>query len=108
MNTALIQVTTDGDSVVLAGVAGKRIRVLAYTISSSTNAAVVWKSDSTAISGAMHMATNSNIAIHLGDAWPSGGLPVLQTATGEGLSINVTSGGSNVIGGHLTYVMVSV
>jgi hypothetical protein len=53
------------------------------------------------------MGANGNIAIHLGDNWPSGGLPVLQTIAGEDLILTTTST-AGVIGGHLTYVMVNV
>jgi hypothetical protein len=107
MNTAIISTTGNASTVVIAGVAEKRIRVLAYTMSSSTAAEAQWFSATTAISGKMHMGANGNIAIHLGDNWPSGGLPVLQTATGEGLILTTTNT-SGVLGGHLTYVMVNV
>ncbi len=53
----------------------------------------------------MHMGANGNIAIHLGDNWPSGGLPVLETAAGESLNLTV-AGTTPVIGGHLTYYEV--
>ena len=107
MNTAIISTTGNASTVVIAGVAEKRIRVLAYTMSSSTAAEAQWFSATTAISGKMHMGANGNIAIHLGDNWPSGGLPVLQTATGEGLILTTTNT-SGVLGGHLTYVTVNV
>ena len=107
MNTAIISTTGNASTVVITGVAGKRIRVLAYTMSSSTAAEAQWFSATTAISGKMHMGSNGNIAIHLGDNWPSGGLPVLQTATGEDLILTTTNT-SGVLGGHLTYVMVNV
>ena len=107
MNTAIISTTGNASNVVITAVAGKRIRVLAYTISSSTAAEVQWFSATTAISGKMHMGANGNVAIHLGDNWPSGGLPVLQTAASEDLILTTTNT-SGVIGGHLTYVMVSV
>jgi hypothetical protein len=53
------------------------------------------------------MGANGNIAIHLGDNWPSGGLPVLQTADSENLVLTTTNT-SGIIGGHLTYIMVNV
>jgi hypothetical protein len=107
MNTAIISTTGNASTVVITGVAGKRIRVLAYTMSSSTTAEAQWFSATTALSGKMHMGANGNIAIHLGDNWPSGGLPVLQTIVGEDLILTTTNT-AGVIGGHLTYVMVNV
>jgi hypothetical protein len=76
-------------------------------MSASTAAETQWFSASTAISGKMHMAANGNIAIHLGDNWPSGGLPVLQTTAGEDLILTTTNT-TGIIGGHLTYIMVNV
>ncbi|CAB4160647.1 hypothetical protein UFOVP731_8 [uncultured Caudovirales phage] len=106
MKTAIISATLSGDNVILSGTPGKRIRVLAYTVSFSTNNTAQWKSGSTLISGLMHFASGGNIAIHLGDNWPSGGLPVLQTEAGEDLILNL--GGAITAGGHLTYVEVMV
>jgi hypothetical protein len=106
MKTAIISGTT-GTTEVIAGVSGKRLRVLAYTVSSSVASELTWKSGSTAISGTMHMGAYGNIAINLGNNWPSGGLPVLQTNAGESLNLTV-AGTSPVIGGHLTYVEVMV
>jgi hypothetical protein len=106
MKTAIISATT-GTTEVIAGVSGKKLRILAYTFSASANAEVTWKSGATAISGVMHIGATGNIAIHLGDNWPSGGLPVLQTEVGESLNLTV-GGGSPTIGGHLTYVEVMV
>lgn len=107
MNTAIISTTGNASTVVITGVAGKRIRVLAYTFNSSTAAEAQWFSATTPLSGTMHMGANGNIAIHLGDNWPSGGLPVLQTALGEDLILKTTNT-AGVLGGHLTYVMVNV
>jgi hypothetical protein len=107
MNTAIISTTGNASTVVITGVTGKRIRVLAYTMNSSTTAETQWFSATTAISGKMHMGANGNIAIHLGHNWPSGGLPVLQTNSGEDLILTTTNT-AGIIGGHLTYVMVAV
>jgi hypothetical protein len=104
MKTKIISATT-GTTEIIAGVVGKKLRVLAYTVSSSVASELTWKSATTAISGVMHMGANGNIAIHLGDNWPSGGLPVLETAAGESLNLTV-AGTTPVIGGHLTYYEV--
>jgi hypothetical protein len=106
MNTGIISTTGNASNVIVSGVAGRRIKVLAYTVSASTSAEVRWFSGATALSGVMHMGANGHIAIHLGDNWPSGGLPVLQTALGEDLILTTTNT-AGIIGGHLTYVVVS-
>jgi len=102
MKTAIISTTAPGDSTIIAAISEKRIRVLAYTLSISSNSHIRWKSGATPISGEMHMSGGSSIAIHLGDQWPGGGLPVLVTEPGEALVLNV--GGAVTVGGHLTYV----
>lgn len=102
MKTAKIDLTTAGDQTIVAGIPGKKIRVLAYIVNISNNSYIQWKSGSTAISGQMHMTGGSSIAIHLGDQWPAGGLPVLLTEPGESLILNV--GGAVTVGGHITYV----
>jgi hypothetical protein len=40
----------------------------------------------------------------MGDLWPAGGLPVLETAIGENLVISLNAG--TAIGGHLTYYYI--
>lgn len=102
MKTAKIDATSAGDNVILAGVVGKRIRVLAYILAISNNSYIRWKSGTTPISGEMHMSGGSNMAIHMGDQWPGGGLPVLVTEPGEALVLNV--GGAVTVGGHMTYM----
>lgn len=106
MKMAIVSASTAGDHTIIPAIAGKKIRVLAYIITSHQNNFVVWKSGSTAISGELHMPGGGNLAIHLGDNWPSGGLPVLQTGAGEALVLDLDQ--SHVIGGHLTYVEVAV
>ena len=104
MKTALIAATLSGDNTILTGTPGKKIRVLGYTISFSTNNTAQWKSGSTNISGVMHYASGGSITFHLGDSWASGGLPVLETGVGEDLILNL--GGAITAGGHLTYYEV--
>lgn len=106
MKTAAISTTAAGDTVILTGTPGKRIRVLAYIVAISNNNHIQWKSGATAISGEMHMSGGSSMAIHMGDNWPGGGLPVLITEPGESLVLNV--GGAVTVGGHLTYMESTV
>lgn len=106
MLTVKVDVNTAGDNTLITGLPNKKIRVLAYAITSASQNFVVWKSGSTAISGQLHMAAGGNVVIHMGDLWPSGGLPALECAIGENLVINLDK--SFVIGGHITYYYVGV
>jgi hypothetical protein len=101
MKTAIIDTSTSGNNVILSGIPGKRLRVYAYILFSASNNYFIWKSGSTALSGQMHMGASSNAAIHLGDNWPAGGMPVLQTGVGEDLVLY--SNGAQIAGGHITY-----
>lgn len=105
MKTAIIAASSSGPNVVVTGTAGKRIRVLAYLLTSDNPNFVVWKSGTTDISGQLHMVQGGNIAVHLGESYPGGGLPVLQTNAGEDLVIDLDA--SQMIGGHLTYCEVT-
>lgn len=106
MKTAIIDTATSGDNVILTGIPGKRFRVYAYILFSAQNNYFIWKSGSTALSGQMHMSASSSAAIHLGDNWPAGGMPVLQTEVGENLVLYLN--GAHNVGGHLTYGEVAV
>ena len=101
MKTAIIDISTSGNNVILSGIPGKRFRVYAYILFSSSQNYFIWKSGSTALSGQMHMPAGGNAAIHLGDNWPAGGMPVLQTATGEDLVLYMNN--AQIGGGHITY-----
>ena len=106
MKTAIIDVSTSGNTVILSGIPGQRFRVYAYILFSAANNYFIWKSGTTALSGQLHMSASSSAAIHLGDNWPAGGMPVLQTGVGEDLILYLH--GSHVAGGHFTYGEVAV
>lgn len=106
MLTAAVATAAAGPTVIVAGKANRRIRVLGYIVTSSQNNYVIWKSGTTALSGQMHMPAGGNVALHLGDLWQSGGLPVLQTDPGEDLVLYLDQ--AHVVGGHVTYVEVPV
>lgn len=106
MLTAAVDTAAAGPTVIVAGKTNRRIRVLAYIVSSGFQNYVIWKSGTTALSGQLHMAAGNSIAIHLGDLWQSGGLPVLQTAPGEDLVLYLDQ--AHAVGGHITYVEVPV
>lgn len=106
MKTAIIDTATAGDNIIVAGVAGKILRVYGYILFSAQANYMIWKSGSTPISGQMHMSASSSAAMHLGDNWPAGGMPVLSTAAGEGLVLYLNA--AHVVGGHITYGEISV
>lgn len=106
MKTAIIDTTTAGDNVILTGIPGKRFRIYAYILFSESQNYFIWKSGTTPLSGQMHMTAGSNAAIHLGDQWPAGGMPVLQTNIGDDFVIYLN--GAHHAGGHITYGEVAV
>ena len=88
--------TTSGDNTIVAAVSGKRIRVLSYTLASSGNSTVTWKSDnSTALSGTMY--TNEIDQLVCGYT-PDGHF---QTVAGEALTATL---GNVAYHGHLSYI----
>lgn len=104
MNTIKIDVSDAGDNIVIPGVANKKIRVLSYLVTSMGQGYFVWKSGSTPISGNVYLSAFGNITMHMGDLWPAGGLPVLESKIGEDIVMTLSASAS--IGGHLTYYYV--
>jgi hypothetical protein len=105
MKYAKIDINGTGNEVVVAGVAGKKIRVLDYIVSSAFNAVLTWKSNSgSALSGAMHVASNGNLVAVGGYQTPAGMFGLMETAAGEGLVLDA----DKACGGHLTYQEISV
>lgn len=105
MKYAKIDVAGTGNETVITGVAGKKIRVLDYLVTSGSNASVTWKSTSgTAHSGALKIAANGNIVAVGGYPTPAGLFGLFETVAGEGLVLD-----ANVAcGGHLTYQEINV
>jgi hypothetical protein len=103
MKFAAISAASSGSNEIVAAVAGKRIKVLAYTVISAGSVSMTWRSASTAISGAMPLAANGGAAPSGGSVSPLGNMPLLQTEVGEALNINLSSAVG--VYGHLTYVL---
>jgi hypothetical protein len=61
MKNAVISQATAADYTIVAAVSGAKIRVKHYTVASAGTATITWKSATTALSGAMSLATASNI-----------------------------------------------
>ena len=78
--------------------ANRIVEVLSYTFITDTATTVTWKSDTTAISGAMTVSANGGVAQSGTD---DGSL--LFTALGEDLKITNSAGNIN---GHFTYRII--
>jgi len=106
MKYAKIELTASGNGTILAGIAGKRFRVLTYLACSTVNVLLTWKSGSTALSGPMAVGAYSNIFNGNADSLPIGILGVLETEEGEDLVLSLS--GTASVGGHITYQEVTV
>ena len=96
---AAISASSVGDNTVVAAVAGKKIRVLKYTILTSGPVAAKFRSASVAdLTGSMTLAANSGV----GGAFCPVGL--FETAAGDALNLNLS--GAAGVAGHLTYIEV--
>ena len=96
---AAIAASSSGDNTVVAAVAGKKIRVLKYTIVVSGAVTAKFRSSSGIdLTGAMSLAANSGVG---GAFCPIG---LLETVASDGLVLNLSSAVS--VAGHLTYIEV--
>ena len=96
---ALISSSAAGDNVLVAPLAGKKVRVLKYTIVASASTAAKFRSSlGTDLTGPMTLGANSGIG---GAFCPIG---LFESLVGEGLVLNLSVGVA--VSGHLTYVEV--
>jgi hypothetical protein len=97
---ALISASSSGATTVVAAVAGKRIRVLRWSLSSNGAVNVKWQSHITPtdLTGLFYLTQFANAG---GAYCPVG---IFQTISGEALDINLS--GAVAVGGVLTYVEV--
>ena len=94
-----ISVSSTGDTVLVAGIAGRRIRVVSYNFFVAAGVVVTFKSSvAGAITGPKSVASNGGIST---GEHPGG---LFQTAVGEDLVINLSSNVS--VGGELTYILM--
>lgn len=96
-----VNASSDGDNEVVAAVAEKRIRVIAYSL--TADAAGTFKFQDTASSpvvfGEFDVAQNA-IVVYAG----GNDAPAFETSKGVGLEINAAS--SQDVTGHLTYQLI--
>jgi hypothetical protein len=98
---AVIAASVAGDIELVALVAGKKIRVLNYTIIAAGDVVVRFESGpgGTALTGLLTLTASSGAAPNGGDHG------LFETASGAALSLELAS--SIVIGGHLSYQEIS-
>ncbi len=101
-----IVATGAGDTTLIAGVAGQRIKIISYTYATATTVSVKFLSGSTDLTGSMALAANTSAYFGSGDRLPSTLLGCLKCAEGEDFKINLS--GIAVVGGHLTYTLEAV
>lgn len=96
---APINAASSGDNTIVAAVAGKKIRVLAYTAIANGAVNARWQSGDAGsyLSGALPLAAQAGAA-------PAFGGGLLETASGELLNLELSA--AIQVSGHLTYVEV--
>jgi hypothetical protein len=98
MPNAVVNAAASGDNTIIAAPgAGKQIEVRGYHIAAAGAVTATWKSGSTALTGAMTMATGTP---HDAYSWAD---PVFLLAANEALVL--TLGGAVQVSGHVTYVI---
>jgi hypothetical protein len=91
---AVVSISTATDTTVVSGVEGKRIVVVNMVLYIASGQTVVWKSDSTALSGPIGASYTA------GDAYDG----LIETLLGGDLVITTTA--AAVVAGHITYVLM--
>lgn len=97
---AKIVASSSGATTIVALVATKKIRVLAYKVIANAAVNVKWQSHVTPtdLTGLSYFAANC------GEVLPYNPLGWFETISGEALDINLS--GAVAVGGHLTYIEV--
>jgi hypothetical protein len=96
MAYASITSAASGDNTVVAAVAGKKIQVERFVISSSGTVNAKWRSGTTDISGLLYMVANSGVTCP-----GSGSEYWLETAAGQALVLNLSA--AIAVGGLVVY-----
>jgi hypothetical protein len=98
---AVIDNASSGDNTIVAAVAGKRIRVISYTIVAAGAVTVRFESGAsgTALTGQMSLAANGGVA----NAYNPGGV---FADCGVNTLLNLELGGAVSVDGHLSYQLI--
>lgn len=103
MYSALINISSAGEHMLVPAIPGKRIRVVNYVLTSDKDAAVFFNSGFNPLTGPLYIK-NSPVMAFAGQLFPAGALMLFQTNVGEGL--NLTSAIDSNVAGHLVYLLV--
>ena len=101
MRFAKIDISTSGDSTIIAAIPERKIQVITYLVATDTNTKLKFKSASTDLTGPMSVGSYAHIYNGNVDLMPGGLIGVLETGVGEALILNSTVAAA--IGGHITY-----
>lgn len=93
---APITSAASGSNLLVAAVAGKRIRVLDYTIVAAGAVTAKFQSAANDLTGALPLPANGGASVAGAPA-----VPLFETNVGEALNLNL--GGAVAVAGHLTY-----
>lgn len=93
---AAIAAASSGSNALVAAVAGKRIRVLSYTLVAAAAVTVKFQSAANDLTGALPLAANGGVS-----AAGAAGAPLFETNVAEALNVNL--GGAIAVAGHVTY-----
>jgi hypothetical protein len=93
---ASVSTVASGSTAIVAAVTGKKIKVVSYVLVASGAVSVQWRSNATALTGAMSLAGNGGLVV---PGQPSAHL--LQTAVNEPLNLNLSAGVQ--VSGHVAY-----
>jgi len=103
LTSAVVNVATSGDNVIVTGVAGKIIRVLNFVLQPSAMVACTWKDGSTALTGPMSVSTSG---LYPGWVPPqAGGLTVGHFETTAGNSLVLNLGANTQVSGYVNYLL---
>ena len=95
---AKIDETAAAENEIIAGIAGKILRVLAFTLVTNAASTVTWRSNSTDITGPMPLGVNGRVGAEFAEEGH------FETAAGEALRLN--AGTATAHGGWVVYVEV--
>ena len=91
-------ITGSGTTTIVAAVTGARISVIAFLLTGTANSTMTFKSNTTAITGAMNLVSASLQLV--GPYNPDGHF---QTTAGEALKITASAGTAS---GYVTYIEI--
>lgn len=93
-----VDLASSGDNAILNGVAGRKIRVLNYSLVCGGSNTLQWKAGTSNLTGDMAFDERGGIAVPYS--------PVGHFETGSGVTLTLNTDNTNAVSGHLTYLEV--